>query len=49
MRNKMWVRFVAPLVASGVLLQLGGCGGQNFLIDFAGAGAVVSGLFILLT
>ncbi|MBK9118614.1 MAG: hypothetical protein IPM18_03285 [Phycisphaerales bacterium] len=45
---KMRVLRWATLAAStGVMLQLAGCGG-DFLIRFAGAGAVVSGLRTLL-
>lgn len=49
-RTKMKMRVLrwATLAAStGVMLQLAGCGG-DFLIRFAGAGAVVSGLRTLL-
>ncbi len=44
MRNARVLRWSMLIVSGATLMQVGGCNIGDFLIRFAGAGAVVAGL-----
>ncbi|MDX2198503.1 MAG: hypothetical protein SF069_05965 [Phycisphaerae bacterium] len=47
MKKTTYVRMAALVASAGCMFQIAGCFGGDFLLRFAGAGAVVAGLTTL--
>lgn len=47
--TEKYARVLSMVAASGTVMQFGGCLDGDFLIDFAGVGAIVAGLSVLFT